>query len=627
MKQYSTFFIALLAWLIIATKPVNAHTATRYFDVQVEKTQSKGDAKNIEGILILKNLFEKEAFFIRAQIAAPVINKDKRRKSFVSNKIEIGPGAQTEIKFNTSLYSDGKHIVNIKILVMDKDGVQIGHQHKDLYFQVRSGKYKRVSYEELYVPKEPKIDAPKEIGFVASATVKLDPSIEIVSLASENSLDFNKRRLKHLQLPKNAGSGVNEKNDEQTTKPGQKVDLGSLKFRKSPQQLKKSSLLKNKNPGDRATPIKQEDQTSKSDSNPTFLQLASSTLGIQTAHAATTYRINGRFTYRGLDNTYHPGWNWFVEVWWKKSNNRWSKLGAKYIAWDGRWSMDLNKNGFEGQNIHVFYRPGGYYLMPQNHQEESYWWKDPVWNNISTNYSIGNRSVDLSSNGTLAGLGDVYHSGLLYWHKFYSNNLNPERDNAIKLFFPNTWFDCNDLNWNDVDSNTWSCAWEDRVWLIPAHSDQYTIQHELGHQLMNEYWNGQGPDGAGGAHTLSRCYNDGLALSEGFANAAPIWVLSGENANSPTPGGFNIESPPSSTCNGDTNELWVAAIFWDLLDRRSDGDDRLYFRNAAEVFSHVLRNGKKNGIREYRSIYRNAASQGHQGLIDDIYEHNTVPVP
>ncbi len=98
---------------------------------------------------------------------------------------------------------------------------------------------------------------------------------------------------------------------------------------------------------------------------------------------------------------------------------------------------------------------------------------------------------------------------------------------------------------------------------------------------------------------LSICHHTGMALSEGFADAVPHWVLDGENAADPDAVGFELESPSkANVCNGDTNEVWVAGVFWDLPDRHADGQDRLYFNNAVEVFSGYLNAGFKNGIKK-----------------------------
>ena len=341
------------------------------------------------------------------------------------------------------------------------------------------------------------------------------------------------------------------------------------------------------------------------------------------ALAQTAFTVSGTFSYRGLDANLHPGWNWYVKLWWKKPNNSWEVLADSYIPPSGNWSMTFSKGGYTGQHLLIQYRAGSYFIMPQDQSNNEYWWGDPEQTNIPNGFNIGHRVADTSAAGTLAGLGDVHNTAYVYWNKFTINGVNPERSKAIRVFFPNTWYDC-----GDGSGNPWSCASvEGDIWLIAAHTDVCTLQHELAHQTNNEYWNNVRPPGAGGSHVLSQCYNAGLGVREGYADVVPAWVLDGEDDSTPSTCGYDVETPPATTCNGDGNELRVAATFWDLLDRPTDGSDILWFNNPVEVFSIYLRAGMKNGIRDFRTNYRSAASSGHQQYIDDIYTSNTMAVP
>ena len=347
---------------------------------------------------------------------------------------------------------------------------------------------------------------------------------------------------------------------------------------------------------------------------------------------AAQYTVSGKFSYKGLDNQLHPGWNWLVKLWWEKPNGNWKDLGSRYIPPDGNWSISFNESGYKGQNLRIQYRAGSYFVMFQRENESEYWWGDPVQSNISNNFNIGHRVADTSTGGTVAGLGDVQYNAYRYWNKFMAAGINPERSDQIDVFFPNDFFDC-----GDGSGNPWSCASKGGdIWLIGSHTNETVIMHELAHQTNNEFWGNKGPPGEGGSHLLSNCYNDGLALSEGYANAVPMWVIYGEKADSaPLSGSIDVESPdPSTICNGDTNETWVAAAFWDLLDHHSDdvdstdgASDALYFVNPAHVFALYFDAGVQNGMKNFRQIYRNASSTGHEPYIDEIYENNTISVP
>jgi hypothetical protein len=127
-----------------------------------------------------------------------------------------------------------------------------------------------------------------------------------------------------------------------------------------------------------------------------------------------------------------------------------------------------------------------------------------------------------------------------------------------------------------------------------------------------------------------------MTLLEGFADFIAGWV--GYQGRNVADGGFGAgrwslsydleqrTAPPSCT-NGWENELWVARTFWDLHDTRSDGTDILWFNNLGAVPALYLGNGIANNgdyrdMTFYGTIYRNAASPGHQGFITDIFDQN-----
>lgn len=607
---YPLLFGSILILLLLASGWVQAHTATRFFDVQVVDLPEVGPALKVQGVLVLRNQFKDESFVVRARVAERYGKGQEKVRMISGEKVKIAPGGALKLPFRFELVGDGKHRAILQLDVFSPGGgVQVGHQPVDLYFKVKQGQYQRSSYQDLYMPKQvvkPDTSRPQLLG----KTVEVAKDAYVKPLPEGVTGVLGAERLKLRALPEPKGTGNQGKHIVPKNESGTRSTPGV-----NPKILRKegSSFVVPEDPS----------------STESFWASLLDGLFIKKAHAfgpgpSDTYTVSGRFSYRGLDNNLHPGWNWFVQLWWRKSNGDWEKLASRYIPSSGNWSLSFSKSGYSGQQLLIQYRAGSYFIMPQDQNNNPYWWSDPEQTNIPTSFDIGHRVADTSSSGTVAGLGDVHNSAYLYWWKFTSNGINPERSDPIRLFFPNTWENCG-------GTSPWSCASTGGdIWLIAAHAENYTIQHELAHQTNNEFWNNERPDGAGGAHTITNCYNDGLALREGFANAVPHWVLDGENSNNPTAAGwsFSLESPPAAdVCNGDTNEVWVAAVFWDLLDRRSDGDDILYFNNAAEVFGIYLNAGVKDGIKNYRTNYRNAASSGHEGFIDDIYEHNTIPVP
>ncbi len=114
---------------------------------------------------------------------------------------------------------------------------------------------------------------------------------------------------------------------------------------------------------------------------------------------------------------------------------------------------------------------------------------------ISANYDFGLETVDTSASGDLSGIGDVYQAAMDFWWGFYSASVNPNRSKSIKLYYPNTWEFCG-------TKGLWSCAAsEGKIWLIPAHANSFSVEHELSHQLNYEFWGDSFPN-VGGSHDL-----------------------------------------------------------------------------------------------------------------------------
>jgi hypothetical protein len=595
--------------LLVSSPKVQAHTATQFFDVDIAELPEEGRADSVKGVLRLRNLFADDAFLVSLRQSVRYDIGNKESPSISGDRIRIGAGGTLEVPFQFALGGDGKYQVVLQLDVFSPSGaMQLGHQPVDIQFKVKQGTYQRVSYESLY----PAITRPPWIKGPAPAfaeTIATDLNAVVEPLPKGVTAVLGEKRLKLLALPEPEGTG----------QPSGDV-------LRDPGTVPATPAIKPVIPGTitPVSPTVRPGPQSSLQGEPWYRALLGM-LPISQAHAlgagGKTYKVSGRFSYRGMDGNLHPGWNWFVQLWWRKDDGSWQKLASRYIPPSGNWSLSFAQSGYAGKNLLIQYRAGGYFILPQDRNNNEYWWNDPQQTNIGTDFNIGHRTADTSSSGSVPGLGDVYYGANLYWNKFTVSGVNPERSKPIRLFFPNTWENCS-------GNSPWSCASVGGdIWLIPAHIGDYVIQHELAHQTNNEYWSEQRPPGAGGAHILSNCYNTGLALREGFANAVPHWVLDGENAADPDAGGFELESPSkANVCNGDTNEVWVAGVFWDLLDRHADGQDRLYFNNAVEVFSRYLNAGVKNGIKNYRSNYRGAASAGHADLIDAIYENNTIPV-
>ena len=365
------------------------------------------------------------------------------------------------------------------------------------------------------------------------------------------------------------------------------------------------------------------------------LTTADNTLSPQGLAPVAPLTISGRFSTKWTaDHSLHSAFGFLVEVW-SRPPNPVQKLGSAWVQADGYWNISapIVPAGFNG-NIWINYLSYNGYYAPQNQAGNKYWWSD-TWTMTTSSFNTGHRWVD-TDGGTYNGLGELVNSAMTMWSRLYWDaGINPVAASPIKFFFPNTWYDC-----GDGSNSPWSCATfeGDQIWLIASHGVQGdVVNHEMGHALQAKFWNGKRADGSGGSHSLSGCYPTrlGLALGEGFANFMGAWVGYPERNQAEGSFGSGIwglsfepeqrTSPPSCT-NGWENETWVARTFWDLHDTHADGDDILWFNHKGAVISLFLSNGlAANGPRDmryYRNIYRNAASAGHQGFINDIFNQN-----
>jgi hypothetical protein len=354
--------------------------------------------------------------------------------------------------------------------------------------------------------------------------------------------------------------------------------------------------------------------------------------------ATYSHTLRGRFSTKwSSDHSLHPGFGFKAEAW-TNETGAWKKLAGGWVEVDGTWQLLVPSIlGYQGKHLRMVYLSHNTYYAPQDQSGNKYAWRDPDQLNISTTFNAGHRYAD-TDGGAYNGVGELVEAAMFMWSRLYwDGGVNPVPASPVKLYFPNTWYDC-----GDGSGSPWSCAnTSGEIWLIAAHGTRAeVVNHELAHQLNNKYWANKRPAGSGGSHSLTGCYPTrlGMALREGFADFIPGWV--GYPSRNVAEGGFssgrwslgydpeNRFSPP--TCaNGWENELWVARTFWDLHDARSDGDDILWFIHKGAVIALYLANGIANDgdardMRYYENVYGDAASPGHQTFINDIFDQNRM---
>jgi hypothetical protein len=346
-----------------------------------------------------------------------------------------------------------------------------------------------------------------------------------------------------------------------------------------------------------------------------------------------TYSLSGRFSTKwSADHSLHSGFGFRAEAW-SDDSGSWHRLASDWVQSDGTWALTVSSGAFfAGNHLRMYYVTKTDYYDAQDISGNHYAWRDPDVFSVPLSFNAGHRYAD-TDGGTYNGVGEMVDAAMYTWSRLYwQGGINPVRSSPINLIAPNTGLACG-------GTSPWSCANGGNIWLIASHASQaQVVSHELGHQLNFKFWNDKRPANTGGSHSLNSCYPArlGMTLFEGFADFLAGWV--GYQGRNVADGGFgsgrwtlgwDLESrtsPPSCT-NGWENEVWVARTFWDLHDTRSDGSDILWFINMGAVPALYLGNGVANNgdardMRFYETIYRNAASPGHQTFISDIFDQN-----
>ncbi len=349
--------------------------------------------------------------------------------------------------------------------------------------------------------------------------------------------------------------------------------------------------------------------------------------------AATTYTISGKFSVKWTDHALHPGWGWVAVAYWNNGGS-WVELASDWVQGDGRYTLVVNQGGYTGQNLRVVFRAYNRYYEPRTASDDLFRWRNPDKTAISTSHDEGHRWADCDG-GTANGIGEMYHAAYLMWSKLYwTGEINPLRSSPLKVYFPNTSFDC-----GDGSGIPWSCAnCGGTVWLTAGHGvSPDVVQHEFAHQLHYEMWNNHFPSGSCLSHSICTRYNSGLALTEGYADFMPGWVAcSRGDASCTAASGRDVEGSACVTSSdGNVNEWNVAQAFHDLWDSHADGNDVLYYLHEGASQKLFLANGISGGnccgggtgavakgMTDYQSVYRNACTPGHEIYIDRIFDQN-----
>jgi hypothetical protein len=348
--------------------------------------------------------------------------------------------------------------------------------------------------------------------------------------------------------------------------------------------------------------------------------------------------IKGKFTVKipgpnGGAAIYQAAWGWKVRAW-QNLGGTWFQVASASVASDGNWSADYVIPPFAGLQVRVEYPPANRFMQVQDANENIYTWGDD-WNMTGSITNIGFRSANLTKTGNAPGIDKIYQGGMALWRKFNKYGMNALRDVPMELTYPNTLATGNCTSQSNGNTIAWSCSQSDdgKIWLIPAHAVAGVVQHELAHSIHSFYWDGNMPAGGGIQHNLTKCYNPGLALTEGFADFMPYWVQFDPTAVNPVESqlGLKIDTLGSGFCTGSSNESRVAATFWDVYDSVQDGTspikDTWNFSKPYAPVSTFLNNPNHNSMFEYMSVYTTILGNNMAVPIVQLFQLNTTIFP
>jgi hypothetical protein len=327
------------------------------------------------------------------------------------------------------------------------------------------------------------------------------------------------------------------------------------------------------------------------------------------------------------------GWGFSVTVWQRfLGSGIWMPVGSADVNRIGWWSTTLNWPYTPGTPVRIEYRSSNRLFSVVDPSGNSYAWSDEVV--LPGSYlNIGSRTIDLTTSGTLPGLGEIVYGGGMFWSKLVEWGINPVGPAPYRITYPNSLSTghCS-ASFDGAPTRAWSCSeTSGNIWLVPEHADRSVVQHEIAHSVHRTFWGGRMPSGSGGPHFMERCHNAGLALSEGFATYLAHAVQFPFDAWGPriTYFNYNIEDPSrEGFCAGATNESWVSALLWDQYDYWNDGpsadrSDTTFMTARGGPAAMILRN-PRDSVVDYIPLHTVGQPSDVQTRIYAEHRLNTI---
>lgn len=283
--------------------------------------------------------------------------------------------------------------------------------------------------------------------------------------------------------------------------------------------------------------------------------------------------VKGKFRWIDTLGMVRPAFGWRAAIY-RKSGNSWVDTGYRtYVGANASFSVKVQTT--VGTQLRaVMLMANRYFQVVSNSQ--IYRLSLPEFTVAKAIHNYGSHYIDL--NDVAPGVGELHLNAYDFWLKVQlEGGFNPLRPNPINIVFPAT-------------AQCGNCSLDTAVHITADKAtSSHTIRHELGHELMYEYW-GEMPDESGGYHEWPKCATAGLALSEGFAHFVSWWsTVDRETLSGSWGTGYFGETLPSGICQTpQLNELRVAATFWDLHDVRVDGVDLYTNAKKGRILEMIL---------------------------------------
>jgi len=493
------------------------------------------------------------------------------------SRVSLNPRQEALVELLIGLAADGKYQVFIPLVVQDARGQTKREASVDLYFEVLQRRYTQSSFRAL---------------FANPIAIERDEKGRLVQMYPAGPLP----------------AGLEEDPESKTPH----ADVEEL------ERMQRSTVFETdwgQSPTLRTPAPKRTSESRDGSTEGTATEFLFKQNDIPAALSGVTATAIGTLKFTSLKGSILPCYGWRVVAYEQIGG---TKIGIRTgnVKSNGDWKLEFVPHGFP---IKIEYQPENAFFSLADPADNTYYsFSSGVVYNPSAGDTINEGTLaPYMANGSLAGLGDIYRDGMLLWDalKTKGGGISPLRDQSIVVYYPNMTYTCG------MDK-PWSCANPGGfVWLIPKHAkNRNTMIHELSHQINFEYWNNNNPS-PGGPHYLYGCQDVSLAMVEGFADFMPRWVRFTQTGSEPDLGG--VESPPLNTCPlQNSNELWVAATFWDLYDIMTDGDDDFAFSNQGATVGIYLKYGPRTHMGLFRSVYKSSAPIGDQAKVVAIFAQN-----